>query len=64
MEMPEVTPYLTTGFPKTCWACGKPFVVRDGRAEAIVGPDDRLYCYRNGCDDEAFAQVLARKLAS
>jgi hypothetical protein len=64
MQRQKVTPYFATGFPKTCSGCGKPFVVRAGRAEAIVGPDDRLYCYRNGCDDAAFAQAFALKLAS
>ena len=29
--------------------------VRDGRAEAILAPDDRLYCYGTDCADEAFA---------
>jgi hypothetical protein len=64
MQMQKVTPYFANAFPKTCWGCGKPFVVRQGRAEAIVGPDDRLYCYKTGCEDEAFAQVFALKLAS
>jgi hypothetical protein len=64
MQMQKVTPYLATGFPKTCWGCGKPFVVRGGCAEAIVGPDDRLYCYNTGCEGEAFAQVFGLKLAS
>jgi hypothetical protein len=54
-HMPKVAPYLTSGFPRICWGCGKPFVVRGGNAEAIIGPDGRLYCYRNGCDDDAFA---------
>jgi len=62
--MQSVTPYLASGFPKTCWGCGKPFVVRGGRAEAIVGPGDRLYCYKTGCEDEAVAQVFASRLAS
>jgi hypothetical protein len=30
-------------------------VVRDGCAETILAPDDRLYCYGTGCADEAFA---------
>lgn len=47
-------PYSADGCPKTCWCCGKPFVVRHGRAQAILAPDDRLYCYGTGCADEAF----------
>jgi hypothetical protein len=53
--MRRITPYLANGCPKTCCGCGKPFVVRDGRAEAILAPDDRLYCHGTGCADEAFA---------
>ena len=51
--MKKVTPYLTNGSPKTCWGCGQPFVVREGRAEAIVGPGGRLYCHRTGCEETA-----------
>ena len=46
---------MANGYPKTCSGCGKPFVVRDGRAEAILAPDDRLYCYGTACADEVFA---------
>jgi hypothetical protein len=53
--MRNVTPYLTNGCPKTCWGCGNPFVVRDGRAEAILAPDDHLYCYGTACAGQAFA---------
>jgi hypothetical protein len=53
--MRKVTPYLANGCPKACYGCGNPFVVRDGHAEAIVAPDDRLYCYGTACADEAFA---------
>ena len=61
----KLTPYLTNGCPKTCAGCGNPFVIREGRAEAIVGPDDRLYCYRTKCDEIAFsAPVIALKRAS
>jgi hypothetical protein len=38
-----------------CWGCGKPFVIRDGHAEAILAPDDRLYCYGTVCADQTFA---------
>jgi hypothetical protein len=58
--MRKVTPFLANGCPKLCFGCGKPFVVRRGRAEAIVGLDGRLYCYANGCDGEAFVPHLLR----
>jgi hypothetical protein len=53
--MRKVAPYLANGYPKTCWGCGKPFVVRDGHAEAILALDDRLYCYATACADQVFA---------
>jgi hypothetical protein len=53
--MPKVTPYQLNGCLKICCGCGNPFVVRDGCAEAILAPDDRLYCYGTACADEAFA---------
>jgi hypothetical protein len=56
--MRKITPYLTNGCPKTCWGCGNPFVVRDGHAEAILAPDDRLYCYGTACADQAFAAYV------
>jgi hypothetical protein len=51
--MKKVTPFLANGCPKTCWGCGQPFVIRDGRAEAIVGPGGLLYCHRIGCEKPA-----------
>jgi hypothetical protein len=39
------TPFRLNGSPKLCWGCQKPFPVRDGRREAQVGQDGRLYCY-------------------
>jgi hypothetical protein len=51
--MKKVTSYLANGCPKTCWGCGQPFVVREGRAEAIVSASGRLYCHRNGCEETA-----------
>jgi hypothetical protein len=44
-DMRKLTPYLSNGCPKLCWGCGQPFPVRDGRVEAQVGQDGRLYCY-------------------
>jgi len=57
--MRKIIPFLASGCAKTCWGCGKPFVVRDGHAEAILAPDDRLYCYGTGCGDEAFASYAS-----
>ena len=51
--MKKLTPYFANGCPKTCWGCGQPFVVRHGRAAAMVGPSGRLYCHRNGCEETA-----------
>jgi len=53
--MRKITPYLAPGSPKICAGCGNPFVVRDERAEAILAPDNRLYCYGTTCANEAFA---------
>jgi hypothetical protein len=58
-------PYLSNGWPKTCWGCGNPFIVRDGRADVILAPDNRLYCYGTTCADGAFAShVIARGRAA
>jgi hypothetical protein len=56
--MKKVTPYLANGCPRTCWGYGKPFIVREGRAEAIVGHDDRLYCFRTGCENAALVPLV------
>ena len=55
--MKKVMPYLANGCPKACWNCGKPFVVRAGRAEAIVGHDNRLYCDRVDCEQAALVPL-------
>src|SRR5262245_43312561 len=52
-DMKRFAPYLANGCPRTCWNCGKPFMVRGGQAEAIVGDDNRLYCYREECEETA-----------
>jgi len=57
--MKKVTPYLSNGSPRTCWNCGKPFGVRAGQAEAIVGHDDRLYCDRPSCEQAALVPLIA-----
>lgn len=48
--MPIITPFIFNGSPKTCAGCGQPFVIREGRSEAIVGHDGRLYCYATLCE--------------
>lgn len=57
--MRKIIPFLVNGCPKTCWGCGKPFVIRDGHAETILAPDDRLYCYGTGCADQVFASYAS-----
>ena len=42
----KLTPFLRNGSPKHCVGCGNPFPIREGRAEALVGMDGRLYCYQ------------------
>ena len=56
--MKKVTPYLAFGCPKTCSGCGQPFVIREDRAEAIVGADNRLYCHRTGCEETALVSHI------
>ena len=59
-----ITPFLANSRPKTCSGCGNSFVIRNGQAEVIVGPDGRLYCYGTVCDHAAFAAaVIAFKRA-
>jgi hypothetical protein len=53
-----MTPYLANGSPRACWNCGKPFIVRDERAEAIVGHNDRLYCHRAECEQAALVPLV------
>jgi hypothetical protein len=56
--MHKVISYLANGRPKTCVSCGKPFVVREGRAEAVLGHDNRLYCYRTVCEEPALLPLV------
>ena len=56
--MKKMTPYLANGCPRTCWNCGNPFIVREGRAEAIVGHDDRFYCDRPSCETAALVPLV------
>jgi len=39
------TPFSLSGSPHVCCGCARPFPVRDGRREAQLGQDGRLYCY-------------------
>jgi hypothetical protein len=41
----KATPFSLSGSPDVCCACAKPFPLRDGHREALVGQDGRLYCY-------------------
>lgn len=51
--MRTIRPYLANGWPKICWSCGKPFAVREGHAQALVGPGGNLYCHRESCEEAA-----------
>jgi hypothetical protein len=42
---PPVTPFSLNGSPEICRGCAQPFPLRDGRREAQVGQDGRLYCF-------------------
>lgn len=58
-----MSPYLMNGCPKLCAGCGQPFPIRDGRVEAQVGQDTKLYCYGTTCENdslEASAQLKRR----
>jgi hypothetical protein len=46
-ELAKITTYLRNGAPRSCWGCDRPFPLRDGRSEAQVGVDGRLYCHTN-----------------
>jgi hypothetical protein len=39
------TPFSLNGSPDVCCGCAKPFPLRDGHREALVGQDGRLYCF-------------------
>jgi hypothetical protein len=41
----KATPFSLSGSPDVCCGCAKPFPLRDGHREALVGQDGRLYCY-------------------
>src|SRR5207248_3321129 len=54
-ELPENREKCAARRMATCWGCGNPFVIRNGRSEAIVGLDGRLYCYGTACGDDILA---------
>ena len=56
--MTIVSAHLFSGCPKTCRGCGNPFVIRNGRSQAIVGLDGQLYCYGTACGDDELASKL------
>jgi hypothetical protein len=58
LVMPKATSHCASGFPKTCWGCRKPFLKREGRAEAIVDPAGRLYCHRDNCEKAALVPLI------
>lgn len=63
--MKKLTPFLLNGSPKLCCGCGNPFPVREGRMEALLGEDGRLYCYRGApeCAEMAVKPVVTRRAA-
>jgi len=63
-DMQKVTPYLGEPVPESLLGLRQAFRGARRPAEAIVGPDDRLYCYKTGCEDDVFAQAFAFKRAS
>jgi hypothetical protein len=42
---PVAGTYCPGRWPSVCCGCAEPFPIRDGRREAQVGDDGRLYCY-------------------
>jgi hypothetical protein len=43
--MTKVVALHSSGCPKFCVGCGRPFPVRNGRRDVQVGLDGRLYCH-------------------
>jgi hypothetical protein len=58
---------LSFGTIKSCAGRNRPFAVRKGWSEALVGYDGRLYCYGRTCEADAMrghsAETKARKAA-
>lgn len=53
--------WIMNGGPTTCAGCGQPFPHCDGRIEAQVGIDQRLYCYGTTCEDDQLQASVERK---
>ena len=54
-RMPKSTPFSLNGSPDVCCGCARPFPLRDGHREALVGQDGRLYCYNRTLECSAMA---------
>ena len=39
--------------PMRCFACGQPFLQREGRLQAPLAKDGQLYCYGTTCENDA-----------
>lgn len=50
-----MTKTCTVGFrmPRNCAGCGQAFVVKSGWSQAIVGMDNRIYCYGTSCEHQS-----------
>ncbi len=57
----KMTPYLMNGCPKFCNGCGQPFPIREGRVEAQVGRDTKLYCFGSPCEDDTLAALAEHR---
>jgi hypothetical protein len=59
--------WVRNGRPTSCFGCAQPFPHREGRVEAQVGADGKLYCYGTACDADAaqgpYGRWPARKQA-
>jgi hypothetical protein len=44
------TRFSRNGSPDVCCGCARPFPLRDGHREALVGQDGRLYCYNRALE--------------
>ena len=49
------TPFSLNGSPDVCCGCARPFPLRDGHREALVGQDGRLYCYNRTLECSSMA---------
>ena len=56
--------FLMNGGPSNCAHCREPFPIRDGHAEAVVGPHGLLYCHGTMCVADAMMAEAMKKKAS